>query len=276
VVRIERFDDAGAFFAHVSPFLARREAEHNLLLGFRSTLERDPHAYGPDDPYLAAAKAGDEVVGVAVRTPPHTLVLSLMEMPVVEAFAASLRDARLPGVSGPADVAASFVERLGAPAARTMASRIYEASEVVAPRPVRGRMRDTGADDRGLLVAWYGAFLSEVGGPAADAPASVDRRLAEDEGAFVVWEDEAPVSFLGYGSPTPNGMRVGPVYTPPELRGRGYASALTAAATQLVLDGGRRFCFLYTDLANPTSNSIYRRIGYRPMSDAAVWRFSGG
>jgi predicted GNAT family acetyltransferase len=82
------------------------------------------------------------------------------------------------------------------------------------------------------------------------------------------------VSLAGYGSPTPNGMRVGPVYTPPELRGRGYASAVTAAASHRAFASGKRFCFLFTNLANPTSNSIYQQIGYRPVLDVNVWRFS--
>ena len=77
----------------------------------------------------------------------------------------------------------------------------------------------------------------------------------------------------GYGSPTPNGMRIGPVYTPPELRGRGYASALTAEVSQRVLDAGKRFCFLYTDRSNPTSNAIYERIGYRTVAEAAAIAF---
>jgi predicted GNAT family acetyltransferase len=79
----------------------------------------------------------------------------------------------------------------------------------------------------------------------------------------------------GFGGRTPNGTRIGPVYTPPELRGRGYGSALTAAVTERLLGSGLRFCFLYTDLANPTSNSIYQRIGYRPVSDVDLWTFSG-
>jgi hypothetical protein len=91
----------------------------------------------------------------------------------------------------------------------------------------------------------------------------------------VIWDDGQAVSMAGFGGRTPNGIRIGPVYTPPELRGRGYASALTAALTQRLLDEGRQFCFLFTDLANPTSNSIYQRIGYRPVSDVDLWRFSG-
>ena len=91
----------------------------------------------------------------------------------------------------------------------------------------------------------------------------------------MLWEvDGASVSLAGWGGPTPNGIRVGPVYTPPELRGRGYATALTAEVSQRLLDGrlfvgGRRFCFLYTDLANPTSNAIYERIGYERIAEAA-------
>jgi len=94
--------------------------------------------------------------------------------------------------------------------------------------------------------------------------------------ALFLWEDGPgrPVSLAGCAGRTPNGIRIGPVYTPTELRGRGYASALTAALTQALLDGGRRFCFLFVDVANPTSNRIYERIGYRPVTEVDEWRFS--
>jgi predicted GNAT family acetyltransferase len=102
-----------------------------------------------------------------------------------------------------------------------------------------------------------------------------EHRLASPTAGFLVWEDGGePVSLAGWGGATPNGIRVGPVYTPPELRGRGYATALTAELSRRLLDGrlfegGRRFCFLYTDLANPTSNAIYERIGYRRVAESA-------
>ena len=73
--------------------------------------------------------------------------------------------------------------------------------------------------------------------------------------------------------PTRNGVSVGGVYTPPELRRKGYATACVAALSALLLDRGHSFCVLYTDLANPTSNSIYQKIGYRPVTDSAVHRF---
>jgi predicted GNAT family acetyltransferase len=114
------------------------------------------------------------------------------------------------------------------------------------------------------------------GRPGRDrAEATLEHRLSSPSAGILLWEDGGvPVSLAGWGGPTPNGIRVGPVYTPPELRGRGYATALSADLSQRLLDGrlfegGRRFCFLYTDLANPTSNAIYERVGYRRVAESA-------
>ena len=85
--------------------------------------------------------------------------------------------------------------------------------------------------------------------------------------------DGKPVAWAGVGGRTPNGIRIGPVYTPPEERGHGYASAVVAAASQAQLDEGRTFCFLFTDLANPTSNRIYQAIGYEPIGDFDEYHF---
>ena len=82
-----------------------------------------------------------------------------------------------------------------------------------------------------------------------------------------------PVSITGYSGHTRHGMRVGPVYTPPEDRGHGYASALVAGVTQGLLDAGRDWVSLYTDRSNPTSNHIYQEIGYEPVHDADQYEF---
>ena len=92
-------------------------------------------------------------------------------------------------------------------------------------------------------------------------------------GVFL-WEDDgAPVSMAGYSGPTPNGIRVVAVYTPPHLRGRGYATTCVAALSQRLLEGGRKLVFLFTDLANPTSNHIYQEIGYEPACDISEYVF---
>jgi predicted GNAT family acetyltransferase len=131
-------------------------------------------------------------------------------------------------------------------------------------------MRPATPVDRPLLVAWIAAFGREALGDedASRVASSVDDWLAGRGRTIWLWDDGGPVSLTGVGGATPHGIRIGPVYTPPERRGQGYASALVAAASQAQLDAGRRFCFLYTDLANPTSNKIYQAIGYRPVTDA--------
>jgi len=82
-----------------------------------------------------------------------------------------------------------------------------------------------------------------------------------------VWRDSQPVSMAAWAGQTPRGVRVNMVYTPPELRRRGYASAAVSALTKKLLDAGRKFVFLFTDLSNPTSNSIYRKMGYEAVCD---------
>jgi uncharacterized protein len=283
-MRIERHDDPATFFALVAPFLERREAEHNLQLGFRDRLEADRHAFGPAVPLLYAVldDAGD-VSGVATQTPPFGLVLSQVDDPtIVDALAERLASdgAELPTAAGPVEIVRAFAARwatlTGVVPSVQMEERIYEATGVVLPQNVAGAMRPYDAADRALAIDWLRAFMDEA---VPESPEGRVERIVDDraagKGSLVLWEDDGRVvSLAGHAGETPNGYRVGPVYTPPELRGRGYASALTAALTEQLLER-RRFCFLFTDLANPTSNSIYQRIGYRPVTDITLWRFDG-
>jgi uncharacterized protein len=283
-MRLTRHLDAQGFLSQAGEFLGAREAEHNLILGLCSRLEREPLMYG-EPPYFAVAEDEGRVVGATMRTPPHNLILSeIDEDAAVGVFVEDAHDVfdSLPGVVGPKARTAQFANAwraaTGAAPRLEIAQRIFAADHVDEPRPTTGAMRDYERADRELAIRWMDEFVAEALPDDAPQPESgadfVDRREEDPEAGFVVWEDERPVSMAGFGGRTPNGIRVGPVYTPPDLRGRGYASALTAALTRRLLDSGRRFCFLYTDLANPTSNSIYQRIGYRAVSDADFWTFS--
>ncbi|HEV7639760.1 MAG TPA: GNAT family N-acetyltransferase [Gaiellaceae bacterium] len=279
-IRIRQFDQVAAFLDRAGGFLSRREAEHNLPLGLAGRLLDDPHAFGKQAAYLALAETDDAVVAVAIRTPPHNLILSEVDDDrAVAAFVADLRATPLPGVLGPLEASRRFAElwseETGLPARIQIAQRIYRASEAVLPEGVPGRYRAYDDGDRDLVLGWLSAFAAESlprGEPFA-AEELLDRRLAEPGGGFVLWEDGAATSVSSFGGATPSGIRIGPVYTPPELRGRGYASALVAELTRRLIAGGRQFCFLFTDLANPTSNSIYQRVGYRPVTDVNLWVF---
>jgi len=272
-MRLDRYERADDFLATASPWLEQREAEHNLILGVASTARDFPEIYGP--PYLATVAAGPTLVAAALRTLSYNVVLSEVDDErALDLLVADLRDINPPGVVGPPDAAIAmankWVASRGGEWAVGMEERIFELTEVIAPTPVAGAVRAPTPDDRPLLVDWIAAFGREALGEqdGSRVTASVDDWLAGKGRCLWLWDDDGPRSLTGVGGRTPHGTRIGPVYTPPELRRRGYASALVAAVSQAQLDAGHQFCFLYTDLANSTSNKIYQAIGYRPVTDA--------
>jgi predicted GNAT family acetyltransferase len=280
-VKLEPFDSVQAFYMRVRDFLLEREAQHNLLLGILSSLLAD---YGnTSDAYLATLEHQGELQGVALRTPPHSLVLSYLKDPagvahLVQALAATT----LPGVLGPADTALAFAQKwqqiTGQPYRLKMALRIYQLERVTPPASAEGRLRLATPEDRPLLKAWFTAFDGETGlgtGDPGKAAQLVNTFLSSSTRDLYLWEVAGtPVAMAGYSGSTPNGIRINAVYTPPEHRKRGYASACVAALSQRLLDSGRRYCFLFTDLANPTSNHIYQTIGYAPVCDVDEYTFT--
>ena len=282
-IRVELLPDARTFLDAAGPFLGRREAEHNLLFGIAANLVDDPDRPMTAPPLFAVVRRGAEVVSAALMTPPFKIVLSWTDDPdAMPALAQALRDAgiAIPGLTAPPEVARAFADAWTGPGAgrarRTMAERIYRLERVIPPRGVEGALRIAGERDRDLLVRWAHAFLTEALERPHEREAEdlVDGALRTGTRTFYLWEhDGRPVSMAGVTGPTPNGIRVGPVYTPPADRGHGYASAVTAAASQAQLDAGRRFVFLFTDITNPTSNRIYQAIGYEPVIDIDQWSF---
>ena len=274
-MRLVELSDPAEFLERTAPLLLADEARHNLILGLAGTLRDDP-GYYPDFG-LWLVEDGGTTVGSALRTRPHNLVLANGTDEAVALLARSL-DEELPGVVGARPEVDRFVEASGRQAEVRFGQGIYAVAEVVPARPAPGEPRTATPADRELLLGWWHDFsveaLHEHEPDRERLLRNVDHRLTDVVGGIAIWEDESrPVSAVGYGSPTPTGIRIGPVYTPPDLRGRGYASALTAHVSTEQLASGRRFCFLYTDLANPTSNKIYAAIGYRRVCDAVEYAF---
>jgi GNAT superfamily N-acetyltransferase len=177
----------------------------------------------------------------------------------------------LVGVSGPVDTVEAAVAALvgqqpvGPRPLLRIGLRLFRLDELVPPLGVPGQARPACADDRALLIDWYGAFSDEADGLLHDPAEAVDRGLAT--GRIWLWCDGGrPVSLAARRAPEAGSARIGPVYTPPEQRGHGYASAATAAATSDILELGA-VPVLFTDLSNPTSNRIYQQLGYRPVAD---------
>jgi hypothetical protein len=223
-----------------------------------------------------------QVVAAAFMGPPNNLVLS--HVAVMEAIPLLASDLHrkyrtLPGVIASTPLAGTFADewqRLSnQPYKPGMAQRIYQLEEVRPVSGVPGHIRRPTEEDRSLLRGWLAKFNEEALGQTdtSGIDRMVDHYLEFDTNGIYLWEDGRPVSMAGYGRPTPNGVVVQAVYTPPEQRGRGYASACVAALSRMLRDQGRKYCFLYTDRANPTANHIYQAIGYRPVCDADVYRF---
>ncbi|MFE6056733.1 GNAT family N-acetyltransferase [Kitasatospora sp. NPDC056446] len=264
-------DRAGAF-------LASRPAENTVLITIAHRLaESGLDAFG-DAPVFGwwRAEEGGPVDGAFLQTPPFAPRLSAMSEAAAAGLAEGLAAAgagftTVNGVGGGADAVRAFASAwtaaTGAEQADRVEERLYRLGRLTdPPRPPAGRHRLAGPADRELVIRWYEEFLVEAGVGLPDVPRAVDEKIAA--GGLHLWQDgDTPVALAGT-SPVLAGMsRIGPVYTPVGHRGHGYGSAVTAAASAHVLTGGATEVLLYTDLSNPTSNSIYQQIGYRPVED---------
>ena len=228
-------------------------------------------------PVIATVEDDDEVVLAALRTPPHHLIVTRAAHSALVTLVDALKEegVGLPGVNAVKETAELFARLWAGDGCEVQfEQRIYVCTEVREVADPGGALRVSDERDRPLLVDWIGGFNDEVGlaSDIGHTQRFVDDKLAS--GTIYAWEHDGDVvSIAGVANPTPNGIRVNLVYTPAERRRRGYATACVAALTQRMFDQGRALCFLYTDLANPTSNAIYQTIGYQQVCDATMWRF---
>lgn len=273
--------DAVTLLDRVGAVLRADEAAAIMPLGLLAALAAHPDAFGGGRYWEIGDADGPRAA--ALQTPGHNIVIGGHPAPsdvdeLVGVVLAAVPD--LPGVMAAPSVADRFVEAWTAATAQTarvqLRQGVYELTELVPPAPTAGAGRPARLTDRDRLVAWLLAFHDEAGVPGAEhAAASVDFRLdGGDDRGWWMWEAGGqPVAMAGFSGPTGTGIRIGPVYTPPSRRGAGFGTSLTAALSENLLARGFERCFLFTDLANPTSNAIYRRVGYRRVGDSIEYGF---
>lgn len=271
-MQVARFSTPESFLQAAEPFLLVAEAENNVMLGLRDA----SRMFGADA-YLAAVVDRGRVVACAMRTPPYKAIITRASGDALEYLVADIADRYpdLPEVLGPEPTVTEFAElwarRNRAPSTRGKQHRlfvIHQAPEWHASPGGHLRLAEEG--DLPILTAWTAALIAEaMSGDPTDPEQHAVRRIATR--SVSIWDNGVPVSMAGWGGRTARGVRVNYVYTPPEHRRNGYATAAVARVTQQLFAEGQAFCCLYTDLANPTSNSIYQRIGYRPVCDLSAY-----
>jgi ribosomal protein S18 acetylase RimI-like enzyme len=271
----ELIGDLETFAATTGEFLRAEPVRNTTLLTLVDSLRRRGlSAYGNEKLVFGAWRDPSGVVaGALLQTPPYPMYFSAVPPAAVSAAVTLLDGRPLTGVNLMADVVDAFVDpwraRTGVTATVRMRVREYRL-ETLAPPRVPGRGRPAEPGDRPLLSKWLTDFMAVIGEPAHHVSGTIDDKL--EAGLITLWEaDGVPSSMAVRTAPEAGVVRIQYVYTPPSLRGRGYAGGATALAAQ---EAGPAEVVLFTDLSNPTSNALYQRIGFRPIEDRTVVAFA--
>lgn len=277
------YTNAADFLAATGDILRSDEVRYGLLYGIAQRVADAPNFYGDEAPWFCTVGDDTGICALAWRTPPFPVGLAWYAgypeeaaSPLIEAIRSHWQV--IPGVVGDREVTDLFAESwchtCGLTVQSTMAQRIYRLDTVNNVPPAPGRMRLAGMADKDLVSNWIHAFNIDCFGESYNQPER-DITPVIENGEIYLWEDgRMPVSMSIKTRPTDHGMTIGYVYTPPEQRRKGYATACVAGVCREILNSGFDFCTLYTDLSNPTSNSIYMKIGFKPVCDSVQHIFS--
>ena len=277
--------DVDEFHGAARGYLAEDPARSTVLLTVAELVrQRGPFAYGGGTParfgWWRPAEGG-AVAGAFVHTPPYRPILGPMPEQAARALALKWRSsgAEVSGVTGAVATVRALAQEWCTGHGQWSVSRgqrLFRLGELTPPQPAPpGVAVPAEAEDVPLVTRWFARFAEDIGdAKRPDMSHLVARRV--ETGQIVLWKlDGVPVSMAGFSAVVAGQSRVAPVYTPAELRGRGYAGAATSAASEAARAAGAAQVVLFTDLANPTSNALYQRLGYRPLEDFQVLDFSG-
>ncbi|MFX1571648.1 MAG: GNAT family N-acetyltransferase [Promethearchaeota archaeon] len=280
------YNDINTFYDLATPFLLKREVENGLLLSILNSLKENFHRYGDEHPRLITIMEGNRINLIALRTPPHDLLISYTDkIECIDILVEGLKKAneKLPGVLSFSEAADKFMKlwckKNSLKSQLLRKERIYELVKV--SEETIGDRQFSVATKRyqSLVLKWAKEMLTEALIDITEE--EVNRNISnfkvefenETSKIFLLFDNDKPVSMARKAGKTPNGNAINLVYTPPSLRRRGYATECVAKLSKKLLEEGNKYCFLFTDLSNPTSNSIYQKVGYRPIIDENHYKF---
>ena len=274
-MKVRNHTDAETFLRYARAELESNEAANSLMLGVCEQLVRHPER-AETALCLKTVEGKDGLVLAAMMTPPHKLVVVGHRGDLAGGTRILVQDLiseewEIPGVLGPSRVAKEVAEKwrevTGGGYGLERRQRVYALQKVTSPVPGRGRLRLATTAEVELVARWRYGFYQEIFGEADQEEADRGARSRIAEGDIYLWEDEQPVSMAMKTRPTRNGISVSLVYTPPELRRKGYATACVGELSRMLLESGWEFCALFVNLANAAASRVYQKIGYRPVCD---------
>lgn len=272
-MKVHHHADGKAFLDRAGSWLAQSEVAHSLMIGIAKKCAT-PRLHQESEPWFATVETRDGVAACALRTPPNKAVLTRGNLPALKVLADDLFSVygSLPAVLGPlpdVDEFSGIWEVMTGTRGRSgMHQRVFECRNVEIKEPVSaGQLRSAVESDLDLVVGWILEFRAEIGELGHHGEAMKEAEDLIRAGDLFLWCDPAPVALAARTLRTFTGISVNHVYTPPDLRCRGYATSCVSSLTMRLLSDGYEYCSLFTDVANPTSNSIYQKIGYHPVCD---------
>lgn len=284
-MKIIHFDRSLEYYERIKDYLLENEASHNIILGIANRLCSNFDRF-TDRAYLAVVEDNNnKILAVALRTPPYKYKLILSLAVNYEAVKAIARDIYLnlkqeiPGIIASEPEAEIFAKEwhnlTGKSYKKGKSEYIYQLENVRSMFKVNGKIRKANNSDRSFLIDWFRGFYETLPDPIVKDPKQVtDSFFISEKRCLYIWENNnIPVSMAGCSDPTPNGIRINAVYTPPEYRSKGYATACVASLSQMLLDRGYKYCFLFANITNPTSNYVYKKIGYRSLCQVRDYWF---
>lgn len=273
---------AQKFLDIVGNQLLADEIRHGLTFGIAENISKDTHLYGSDDPWFILIENSGKISATAMRTPPHRAILT-HHSGDVESVAAELAlaiqaiDPAVSGIVGTKEITEAFTQKWcgssGQKVTDMMAQRIYQLTELIEPKWADGAFRQANLDDEEIVLAWIKSFHEEAVGDVFSTSHYQRYRKRILEGEIYLWDNNGPTSMAIKTRPIRSSISVGGVYTPPDKRQLGYATSCVAALCRELLTE-YRFCVLYTDLSNPTSNSIYKKMGFKEYCDSVQYSYA--
>ncbi len=270
-MKLKAYQSVPNFFKDNLEFLERQEAANNLIIGIPTAMQRFPY----DEKKLRLLNIFDKnkvIISIA-QTPPRNLLM-YCEQRAVKHFDKLIdflihNNFEVNGVVGPFHEMVEFADHWNAFTGQrwqfNFKQKAYQLNQLIDVPISKGSFRKAVSEDLELVASWFKAFLIEaLGGEELDHAEAIAESKIENEEVYL-WENNGIVAMACSARPTRNCVTINYVYTPKNLRGNGYASSVTHHLSELLLKSYKH-CALFTDLANPTSNSIYQKMGYREVA----------